>query len=197
MVDIDILLAYGANYKKVSKGELVFTEGSKAHFYYQVVEGHIKWLNVDDEGKECIQFIISPGQCFGEIPMFYQEEYIATAIAEEDSLLIRLHKPSFLQMLKDQPEMNYKFCALLAERLSFKFMLVKELSSNSPIHRITALLNYMKEHQMNYCPNCHKVLVTRQQLASMTGLRVETVIRAIKELEEKKIVSINKGKVYC
>jgi CRP-like cAMP-binding protein len=55
----------------------------------------------------------------------------------------------------------------------------------------------MKEHQMNYCPNCHKVLVTRQQLANMTGLRVETVIRVIKELEEKKLLSINKGKVYC
>jgi CRP-like cAMP-binding protein len=197
MVDIDILLAYGANYKKVRKGEIVFTEGSKAYFYYQLVEGHIRWLNVDDDGRECIQYIISPGQCFGEIPMFNDDEYVSTAIAEEDCLLLRLLKPSFLQLLKDQPDIHFKFSSLLAERLRFKFMLVRELSSNSPQHRITALLNYMKDHQMNYCPNCHKVLITRQQLANMTGLRVETVIRVIKDLEEKKIVSINKGKVYC
>lgn len=50
---------------------------------------------------------------------------------------------------------------------------------------------------MNMCPKCNKLLLTRQQLANMTGLRVETVIRTIKDLEEKKIVSIQKGKVYC
>jgi CRP-like cAMP-binding protein len=39
-------------------------------------------------------------------------------------------------------------------------------------------------------------LLTRQQVASMTGLRVETVIRVMKELEEQKMITIEKGKVY-
>ena len=40
------------------------------------------------------------------------------------------------------------------------------------------------------------VEITRQQIADLTGLRVETVIRAIKSLEKKGEVTIKDRKVY-
>jgi CRP/FNR family transcriptional regulator, cyclic AMP receptor protein len=197
MIDIDLLLACGGTYKKVSKGDIIFLEGGTASFYHQLVEGSVKWINVDDEGKEFIQYIVQPGECFGELPLFDEEPYAATAIADEDCLILRLHRSTFHQLLKDQPSLHFQFSKLLAQRLRFKFLLVKELSCYSPGHRIITLINYLKENNKNYCPKCHKLLLTRQQLANMTGLRVETVIRTIKDMEEKKLVSIEKGKVYC
>lgn len=197
MINIDLLLTYGATYKKVAKGEIIFSEGARALFYHQLVEGRVKWVNTDDEGKEFIQHLIQPGECFGELPMFDHEPYAADAIADEDSVIIRLHHSTFQQVLKDHSEILASFTKLLAQRLRFKFMLVKELSTYSPGHRIITLINYMKDNKMNMCPKCNKLLLTRQQLANMTGLRVETVIRAIKDLEEKKLLTINKGKVYC
>ena len=197
MIDIDLLLTYGATYKKVEKGQTIFLEGSKALFYHQLVEGKIRWINVDDEGKEFIQYIIEAGECFGELPMFDEEPYAATAVAEENSVIIRLHHSTFQQVLKDHSDILSSFTKLLAQRLRFKFMLVKELSSYSPGHRIITLINYMKQNKKNICPKCNKLLLTRQQLANMTGLRVETVIRTIKDLEEKRFLSIQKGKVYC
>lgn len=197
MVDIDLLLTYGATYKKVAKGETIFIEGGRALFYHQLVEGRVKWVNIDDDGKEFIQHLIEPGECFGEMPLFDEEPYAATAIADEDSLVLRLHYSTFQQLLKDYPQILTSFTKLLAQRLRFKFMLVKELSSYSPGHRIITLITYMKQNKINMCPKCNKLLLTRQQLANMTGLRVETVIRTIKDLEEKKFLSIQKGKVYC
>ncbi|HEX6915551.1 MAG TPA: Crp/Fnr family transcriptional regulator [Chitinophagaceae bacterium] len=197
MINIDLLLTYGATYKKVQKGETIFSEGSRALFYHQLVEGEIRWVNIDDEGKEFIQHIIEPGDCFGEMPLFDNEPYAASAIADEDSVIIRLHHSTFQQLLKDQPDILSSFTKLLAQRLRFKFMLVKELSSYSPGHRIITIINYLKKNKMNMCPKCNKLLLTRQQLANMTGLRVETVIRTIKDLEEKKFLTIQKGKVYC
>ncbi|MCE3282643.1 MAG: transcriptional regulator, Crp/Fnr family [Chitinophagaceae bacterium] len=197
MIDTDILLTYGGTYKKVQKGEVIFREGGSALFYHQLVEGRVRWINVDDDGREIIQHIIEPGECFGELPLFDTEPYAASAVADEECLLIRLHHSTFGQLLKDQPTVMAAFTRLLSQRLRFKFMLVKELSSYSPGHRIIALINYMKKNKINMCPKCNKLLLTRQQLANMTGLRVETVIRAIKELEEKKFLSIQKGKVYC
>jgi CRP/FNR family transcriptional regulator, cyclic AMP receptor protein len=197
MINVDLLLAYGATYKKVGRGELVFSEGAKALFYHQLTEGRIRWVNIDDEGKEFIQHIIEPGESFGELPLFDNEPYAATAIAEEDSVLLRLHHSTFQQVLKNHPEILAAFAKLFAQRLRFKFLIVKELSTYSPGHRILALINYMKQNKMNICPKCNKLLLTRQQLANMTGLRVETVIRAVKELEEKKFLIIQKGKMYC
>jgi CRP-like cAMP-binding protein len=39
-------------------------------------------------------------------------------------------------------------------------------------------------------------MMTRQQLANMTGLRVETVIRTIKQMEKDEKLSIVRGKVF-
>jgi hypothetical protein len=37
MIDIDLLLTWGATYKKVQQDEIIFHEGGCANFYYQVV----------------------------------------------------------------------------------------------------------------------------------------------------------------
>jgi CRP-like cAMP-binding protein len=76
-------------------------------------------------------------------------------------------------------------------------MLLKEIASHSPETTIRSLLAYLKKYKKNFCPQCNKVKLTRQQIANMTGLRVETVIRTIRLLHEKGELTIDKGKVYC
>lgn len=197
MIDIDLLLACGAAYKKVSTGEVIFQESASCHFYYQLVSGCVKWINIDEEGGQFIQTIIDPGECFGEIPLFDDGPYAATAIAEEDSVLIRLHRSSFLQLLKDSPEIHFAFSRLLAKRVRFKFLLLKSLAQSAPEARIATLINYLKAENKNFCPKCNQLKLTRQQIADMTGLRVETVIRAMRHMHEKGELVIEKGKVYC
>lgn len=197
MIDIDLLLACGAAYKKVTGGEIIFQEGSPCHFYYQLVSGTVRWVNVDEEGNEYIQTLIDPGECFGEIPLFDEGPYAATAIAEENSVLIRLHRSSFTQLLKDSPEIHFSFTRLLAKRVRFKFLLIKSLALYAPEARIAALINYLKIENKNFCPKCNLLKLTRQQIADMTGLRVETVIRAMRHMHDRGELVIEKGKVFC
>jgi CRP/FNR family cyclic AMP-dependent transcriptional regulator len=197
MIDIDLLLACGAAYKKVSAGEIIFQEGTACHFYYQLVSGTVRWVNVDEEGNEYIQTIIDPGECFGEIPLFDDGPYAATAIADEDAVLIRLHRSSFTQLLKDSPEIHFAFTRLLAKRVRFKFLLIKSLALYAPEARIAALINYLKAENKNFCPKCNQLKLTRQQIADMTGLRVETVIRAMRHMHDRGELVIEKGKVFC
>ena len=197
MIDIDLLLAWGAAYKKLSAGEIVFKEGTQCQFYHQLVSGSLRWINIDDEGNEFIQTIIEPGECFGEMPLFDDGPYAATAIADEDSVILRLHKPTFLQLIKDNPEIHFSFSHLMAKRVRFKFLLLKSLALHAPEARISTLIAYLKSENKNFCPKCNQLKLTRQQIADMTGLRVETVIRAMRHMHEKGELVIEKGKVYC
>ena len=197
MIDIDTLLAWGAAFKKVSAGEIIFMEGNESHFYYQLVSGTVRWVNINDDGKEFLQGIIGPGEAFGELPLFDDECFAATAIADTGSVIIRLHKPVFLQLLKENPEIHFAFTMLLTERLRFKFFLLKEMAAHDPEQSISTLLNYFKQTRKNMCMDCNRVNLTRQQIADMVGLRVETVIRAIRSLKDKGQLVISKGKVYC
>ncbi|MBL0145097.1 MAG: Crp/Fnr family transcriptional regulator [Chitinophagaceae bacterium] len=197
MIDIDTLLAWGAAYKKVAANEVIFNEGTCSQFYYQLVSGTVRWVNINEEGKEFLQVMIEPGECFGELPLFDGQPFAATAIANEDAVIIRLHCSTFHQLIKENPEIHFAFSKLLAERLRFKFLILKEMANHNPEHSISSLLSYFKQTKKNICPKCNKIKLTRQQIADMTGLRVETVIRTIKSLQQKGQLTIDKGKVYC
>ena len=197
MIDIDLLLACGAAFKKIPKGTIIFNEGTTCCFYYQLVSGRVRWLNINDEGKEFIHTMIEPGESFGELPLFDDEPYAATAIADEDAVVIRLHKPVFSQLIKENQDLHFKFSRLLAQRVRFKLILLKSLACHDPENRISALLNYLKKENKNFSIDCNQLKLTRQQIADMTGLRVETVIRSIRHMHDKGELLINKGKVYC
>ncbi|MFD0700410.1 helix-turn-helix domain-containing protein [Myroides pelagicus] len=68
------------------------------------------------------------------------------------------------------------------------------ISCNDSQRRIMTLLEFIKENEMTN--DKFPIDLTRQQVADLTGLRVETVIRTIKDLESQKQVQIKKGKVF-
>lgn len=73
------------------------------------------------------------------------------------------------------------------------------LKNNSSLYadiRIKGVLDYHKSFDHNQEQFSFEVPLTRQQLASMTGLRVETVIRTIKKMEQQNIVKIINRKIY-
>lgn len=197
IIDVDLLLAWGATFHELEKGQVLFCEGDNAHFYYQVVKGRIKMCNCNDEGKEFIQGFFEGGESFGEPPLFDGAAYPASAEADEASVVIRLRKENFLQLLKDNFEVHFCFTKLLAKRLRFKSLISKEISSYGPLHRVSTLLQEYKKSRMLVEDGLLKIDLTRQQIADMTGLRVETVIRSIRELQKKGELKIERGKVFC
>lgn len=197
MIDIDLLLAWGAAFKKLKTNETIFEEGSKAQFYHQLVSGSVRWVNINNQGKEFIQLMVEPGESFGELPLFDDGVYAANAIANEDTVIIRLHKTTFHQLIDEHPPLQKGFIKLMCQRLRFKFFIVKEMANHDPTHSISSLLHYLKLTKKSICPNCDMIKLTRQQIANMTGLRVETVIRTIKNLQAKGEIIIQKGKVFC
>jgi CRP-like cAMP-binding protein len=85
---------------------------------------------------------------------------------------------------------------VLCQRLRYKSMVLSEISSYEPEHRIVALLKYFRTK--NGRPDISgKIIIpyTRQQLADMSGLRVETVIRTVKKMEKDGKLSLDGHKI--
>ncbi len=197
-IDIDLLILSGAVYKNYDKDEYIFHEGQQPHFYHQVVEGKIKMVNETEEGKNFIQGFFSAGESFGEPPLFTNEAYPASAIADQPSVVIRLSIPSFIQLLKDNFDVHWNLTKTLAKRLRKKSNSLKDISCYSPQQRILSLLSSFKKDTLQNDTVTNKVRIdyTRQQIADMTGLRVETVIRVMRNLFDKNLLTIEKGKVF-
>lgn len=197
MIDIKKLLDWGATYKKAEANETIFYEGQTCTYYYQVVSGSVKWMNIDQDGRECIHAIVEAGESFGEFPLFDDGVYAASAVANTDTVLLRLYKPSFLDLLGKNADIHFAFTKLLSRRLRYKYSVITSMASNCPETRIINLINYLKAENKSFCSDCDQLKLTRRQIADMTGLRVETVIRTIRHMHDKGELSINRGKVFC
>ena len=196
MIDSALLKERGGTLKTFEPNNIIFREGSECVYYYQLVSGRVCWGNSNEEGKEFIQKIIEPGECFGELPLFDDEPYAADAVAIEKSLVIRIPKRDFLKLIHDYPALHFQFSRMLAQRVRYEFFLLKTFALENPENRIQKLLFHFKQCYATDLSSPFLIKLTRQQIADMTGLRVETVIRAIKNLCEKRVVAINQGKVF-
>ncbi|MEO0874482.1 MAG: Crp/Fnr family transcriptional regulator [Bacteroidota bacterium] len=194
MIKPELLQQFGAVYKSFQKGEMIFQEGEKAVFYYQVVQGTAKMNNYTADGQEIIQGLFKTGESFGEPAILGDFTFPANAQAVEDLLLICLEKNRLMQLLTDHVEVSLNLLSILSNRLRFKAILAREMKGYEAEHRIMTLLQYLKKKAGQ--KERFLVDITRQTIANLTGLRVETVIRAIKSLEEKGTVQIEHRKLY-
>lgn len=195
MLSVDQLIAWGGQLRSYAKGKIIFFEGEEAQFFYMVASGKVKMINSNDEGKDFIQGIFYEGQSFGEPPLFTEDKcYPATAIADVDAVVVRLTRQQFFDKLPQNYEVHLHITQALANRLRFKTMVSHEIAIHSPEHRLLTMLRY---YRSTYGPEegRFEMNLTRQELADLTGLRVETVIRAVKELERKGKLSIENHKI--
>lgn len=196
MIIEDLLISFGAEIRTYKSGDIIFREGEFSSFYYQIEKGQIKLNNYTEEGKEFIQNIFSQGHSFGESLLFVDRPYPMNAVAIEDTLIYRLPKSSFLNLIKQNQEVSLTVYQCMAERMYYKYIMLYNLSSQNPVLKIKQLMDYLKSYAENKSPYSFQIPLTRQQLASLTGLRVETVIRVIKQMEKEKILKIDKRKVF-
>ncbi|PRZ24980.1 Crp/Fnr family transcriptional regulator [Flavobacterium granuli] len=197
MIATELLEKYGALSKSFNKSETIFEEGKSPTHYYQILSGEVKMNNFNDDGREFIQGFFNKGQSFGEPPLFLNRVYPANAIAVEDTELLCISKDNFMKLLSENPSVSLKIIENLAQRLHYKSVMAAEISTHEPEHRVLRLIDYSITYfNFKEDKNGHRIDLTRQQIGDLTGLRVETVIRAIKSLEKKGTLKIINRKVY-
>ena len=190
-IPIELLVSYGATFKEYQKDEIIFQEQEMPNFYYQIVQGSIKMFNLNEDGKEFTQGYFSQGQSFGEPPLFIGKRYPASAIAFQNTEVIRINKEKFFAILDEHPTILKEFLQLMARRIHNKATTSKDLINQKADFRIIAFLNsYKKSDTKELIP------FTRQEIANFTGLRVETVIRTISRMAKKKQIDIINHKIY-
>lgn len=199
LIPPEILQKYGAVLSAFSKGDFIFFEGDVAYNFYQIHKGVVKMSNFGDEG-DFIQGFFAEGESFGEPPLFGEFSYPANAIAVSDTEIWVLRKYHLMDLLKDNFPIHYHLSQILSRRLQYKAFLLKTITCEEPEERILSIIDYFKHKMMHFSgkgkPLNKPLPLTRQQIADLTGLRVETVIRKIKHLEEKGKLQIIKRKIY-
>ncbi len=195
MIPDELWRAYGARIVPLSKGETLFDQGTTASSFYQVKTGRVKMVSYNDQGREFVQGLFTDGQSFGEPPFFNDVPYPASAMAVVASDVWTCGRAAFLRLLAEHPAIHLELTKVLSGRLVYKSMMLAEIAVEEAEHRLATLIEYLRGTDPAGTTRAYRVPFTRQQLADMTGLRVETVVRSIKAMEQRGALEIEDGKI--
>jgi len=104
--------------KKVKKNEVVFREGDIGDAFYLIVTGGVRISTfVPGVGEEALT-ILREGEYFGEMALIDDAPRSASAIANDDTMLLYIGKDDFRKLLERQTDIAYKLLWIFTKTLS-------------------------------------------------------------------------------
>ena len=123
------LIAFGSERKKVAKNRPLFHEGSSADCAFVIMSGHFKLLQRDRRGKPIQVGEADKGDLLGELAIVSAANRKVTAMAVEDSEVMRIHRSMFRRMMEEYPEIAVVFSDRIKQNLAKMLSEINQLSS--------------------------------------------------------------------
>lgn len=98
------------------KNTMIFSENEPGTELFILQKGIVKITKIV-EGNEVLLAMLKSGDIFGEMALLENKPRSASAIANEDCVLMAVNKTNFERMVQTQPQLITKLTTVLAERL--------------------------------------------------------------------------------
>ncbi|TGK05206.1 Crp/Fnr family transcriptional regulator [Leptospira langatensis] len=179
--------------KKFRKGELIFEEKKPYQGFFEIISGMFKVFSLNQDGKEAILKVFSPGELIASHPIFQSKEpciYPGFCEALKDGELIYYPRKEFVSFLTENNRALFLFSSAVVEHLNyFRKKMMENLFLSVKDRIVTFLLESGADQGFVSLP------VTKYQLASLIGTTPESVSRAFRSLIEDCLIE-EKGSSY-
>lgn len=175
--------------------EIVFRQGEASDWLYVVRAGQLKLSVTGPGGREQIMRIAVAGQLIGyDTIEELHHPYTATALTAVRLCGIRHH--DMLRVLEENLEISRRMVQLLNQELTQAQALIHILGQKSSAEKIALfLLSLVPRHDSHSEQFDILMPLSRQEIADMLGLTVETVSRQMAELKRERIVEAPRGRI--
>lgn len=169
-------------------GEFIFWEGDVPDRFYMVAEGRVKVIKHSTLGKEFIIAFFGPGEIFGEVAVFENKPYPATAQAVAETRVLGIKREAFLSFLADRPEVALRTINVLGGRLRDAQGRLRDIAGERVEQRLARTLLMLSSRIGPTLP------FTKQEIADMAGTTTETAIRVMSRLKDGGVIRSGRGK---
>ncbi len=176
--------------KVFERGDLIALEGEVAEAIYFVFSGAVKILKTSADGKEQILSIARPGESFNDVPVFDGAPNPFSAQAMGPVVIYGIEKRDFGKILRDHCQVALNVINVLASRVRHLASLVEDLSFRPVIRRVAKIL---LEYAGDGGGSVQRL--TQQEMAALAGTAREVVARALKALESKGTLRMERHRI--
>jgi len=183
------------NINVYKKKQVIYTQGNHPNRLYYVLKGKVKTYKRNEDGKELVTDLYSPGDFLGYIALMEETVYKDTAEALEESELAIIPKEEFEDLLNNNKEVSRNFIKLLAKNISNKENQLLGLAYNSLRKKVAeALILLQRKFQLTVEDN-FIIDISRESLATIAGTATESLIRTLSDFRNEKMIEIKDGSI--
>ena len=196
LLEQDLLDATKAEFKRYYKGDIILKEGDRSQYFLYLKEGELAVFNFTEKGKELLQHKVIKGRFFADPAILLDLPVPGNVeVCSEKAEIVKILRENLIEYLKAHPEKLFEFTISIAKKTVKKSVLLKQIVLFNPEDRI---LHHLHDFKKENCCEEKRTMInfTRKDLSHMTGLRIETVIRAIKKMEKEGKLEIVNGKIF-
>ncbi|QBJ85239.1 response regulator [Chryseobacterium gleum] len=177
--------------KTLKKKQVIYNEGDTASAVYLILSGSVKTTKMTEEGKELMTHVYYPEEYFGITSLFTGREYKETAEVLEDAALCSIPREVMDQLICKYPDVAEKFIKILAQNVISHEEQLLQLAYFSVRKRMAEVLSKLyKAHS-----GTGNFEISRENLASMAGMAIETVSRILGDFKEEGLIDRNAGRI--
>ncbi len=178
-------------------GEVVFREGDRSDTCYVVRSGHARAVREHQDGRSITLANFGPGDIFGELAMFDDENRSATVETLEATEVIAILGGDMRRLLREHSDIAVKLLAALGRRLRETNERLARQSFQTVQSRVAAVLAQLVAEARAEGAADADVLITATQadLAQLAGSSRESASRFLAVLERAGIITQGRGKL--
>ncbi len=179
------------------KDTMLFAEGESGPELYIIQKGSIRITKIVND-NEVLLALLKAGDIFGEMALLENKPRSASAIANEDSVLMAVNRANFKGMVVEQPKVIARLTSSLAERIWNLYRQLKNTLIEDPVGRLydSLVLELEKEHRDLSSRQSHTFGFGPNDLINMVGLSRDVGRSALATLFECKDISLVDNKIY-
>lgn len=185
-------LSEGRPVNKYKRKQVIYSEGNHPSVLFYVVKGKVKTCRTNEDGKELVTNLFSPGDFFGYTTLLEGTTYKDTAKAMEETELAIIPKEEFDELVNKNPGVTKKLIQLLVKNISEKEDNLLNLAYNSLRKKVAEALVLLDKKYNEKSEKKFTIDLSRESLANIAGTAKESLIRTLGDFQNEKLIEIKK-----
>ncbi len=181
---------------QVKKNEIIYKEGERPTGLICLSEGKVKVYKEGFGGREQIVRLAKPVGFIGYRALFAEENYMASAMAIENSVICVIEKDAFFEVMRQNPNLSMQIIKSLATELGYSNSRCVTLTQKHVRGRLAeSLLVLLDTYGFEEDGKTISAYLSREDLASLSNMTNSNAIRTLRQFEQEQVIAIEGRKI--
>ena len=183
--------------RRLKRGESLYRAGDQFSSIYAVRSGFFKTVQTLEDGRDQVTGFNMAGEIMG-MDGIGPEVHVLNAVALEDSEVCVIPYSRLESLGRDMHELRHQFHKVLSREIVREHGVMLLLGTMRAEERLaTFLLNLSQRFTARgYSPSEFNLRMTREEIGSYLGLKLETVSRAFSRFQEDGLISVQQKHIH-